>query len=67
MLEYLQLLALLSIYVFKHKIVDVAIYKVHAGRKKDVTNVFNKTVTCSFTAISLDYTDLLKLTIADIA
>ncbi|KAF2180924.1 FolC bifunctional protein [Zopfia rhizophila CBS 207.26] len=64
---YLQLLALLSIHVFKREMVDVAIYEVHAGGRKDATNVFDHTVVCGFTTIGLDHTDFLGPTIKDIA
>jgi len=64
---YLQLLALLSIHVFKREKVDVAIYEVHAGGKKDATNVFDQTVVCGFTTIGLDHTDLLGPTFKNVA
>jgi folylpolyglutamate synthase len=64
---YLQLLALLSVRVFEHERVDVAIYEVHAGGRKDATNVFDRPVVCGFTTIGLDHTDILGGTVKDIA
>lgn len=64
---YLQLLALQSIFVFKREAVDVAIYEVHAGGKKDATNVFDQPVACGFTTIGLDHVDLLGGSIESIA
>lgn len=65
-LGYLQLLALLSVHVFKQEKVDMAIYKVYAGGRKDTTNIFDRVVTYGFTIIGLDHIDLLRLTIQDI-
>lgn len=64
---YLQLLALLSVHVFKQEKVDVAIYEVHAGGRKDATNILDRAVACGFTIIGLDHIDLLGPTIQDIA
>ncbi|KAJ9129755.1 Folylpolyglutamate synthetase [Pleurostoma richardsiae] len=64
---YLQLLALLSVHAFKHERVDVAIYEVHAGGRKDATNIFDKPAACGFTTIGLDHTEILGETIKDIA
>jgi folylpolyglutamate synthase len=61
--RYLQLLTLTFIYTFKNEAVDVAIYEVHAGGRKDATNVFERPVAYSFTTIGLDYVDLLGNTI----
>lgn len=64
---YLQLLALLSFHMFKQANVDVAIYEVHAGGRKDATNIFDTPVACGITTIGLDHVDLLGKTIQDIA
>lgn len=64
---YLQLLALLSVHAFKREMVDVTIYEVHAGGRKDATNVFDQPVASGFTPIGLDHTDLLGPTIENIA
>ncbi|KAK4032468.1 hypothetical protein C8A01DRAFT_50752 [Parachaetomium inaequale] len=41
---YLQLLALTSVYTFKKEAINIAIYEVHTGRRKDVTNIFERPV-----------------------
>ncbi|PNH41684.1 hypothetical protein VD0004_g5473 [Verticillium dahliae] len=64
---YLQLLFLLSVHVFKKEAVDMAIYEVHAGGRKDATNIFKQPVACGFTTIGLDHADLLGNTIQSIA
>lgn len=64
---YLQLLALLSVHAFKQEMVGVTIYEVHAGGRKDATNVFDQPVASGFTPIGLDHTDLLGPTIEKIA
>lgn len=64
---YLQLLALTSVHAFKNEAVDVAIYEVHAGGRKDATNIFDRPVACGFTTIGLDHVDLLGDTIQSIA
>lgn len=56
---YLQLLALLSVHIFKKVGVDMAIYEVHAGGRKDATNIFEQPVACGFSRIGLDHADLL--------
>ena len=63
---YLQLLTLTSVHAFKNEAVDVAIYEVHAGGRKDATNVFERPVACGFTTIGLDHIDLLGNTIQSI-
>ncbi|KAL2139229.1 hypothetical protein VTI28DRAFT_5489 [Corynascus sepedonium] len=63
---YLQLLALTSVHAFKKEAVDVAIYEVHAGGRKDATNIFERPVACGFTTIGLDHADLLGDTIRSI-
>ena len=63
---YLQLLALTSVHAFKKEAVDVAIYEVHAGGRKDATNIFERPVACGFTTIGLDHADLLGNTIQSI-
>jgi len=64
---YLQLLALTSVHAFKNEAVDVAIYEVHAGGRKDATNIFDSPIACGFTTIGLDHVDLLGGTIQSIA
>jgi len=64
---YLQLLMLLSVHAFHKEEVDMAIYEVHAGGRKDATNVFHRPVACGFTTIGLDHVDLLGPTVEDIA
>lgn len=64
---YLQLLALLSVHAFNQEAVDVSIYEVHAGGRKDATNMFDQPVACGFTTIGLDHTDILGTTIESIA
>lgn len=56
---YLQLLALTSVHVFKTQGVDLAIYEVHAGGRKDATNIFERPLACGFSRIGLDHADLL--------
>ncbi|KAM3505098.1 hypothetical protein MY11210_008105 [Beauveria gryllotalpidicola] len=57
---YLQLLALMSVRIFQQQGVAVAIYEVHAGGRKDATNVFARPVACGFSRIALDHdADLL--------
>ncbi|KAK3294342.1 putative tetrahydrofolylpolyglutamate synthase [Chaetomium fimeti] len=63
---YLQLLALTSMHAFKKEAVDVVIYEVHAGGRKDATNIFERPVACGFTTIGLDHADLLGDTIRSI-
>ncbi|KAK5637607.1 hypothetical protein RRF57_013322 [Xylaria bambusicola] len=64
---YLQLLVLLSVHIFKQEMVDVAIYEVHAGGRKDATNIFENPIACGFTTIDLDHKDLLGPTIKEVA
>ncbi|OAQ81327.1 tetrahydrofolylpolyglutamate synthase [Purpureocillium lilacinum] len=64
---YLQLLALQSVLVFQLEQVDVAIYEVHAGGRKDATNIFDRPVVCGFTTVGLDHADLLGNSIDSIA
>ncbi|KAK3371257.1 putative tetrahydrofolylpolyglutamate synthase [Lasiosphaeria ovina] len=64
---YLQLLCLLSLHVFEQEKVDVAIYEVHAGGRKDATNIFDRLVACGFTTIGMDHIGLLGQTVKDIA
>jgi len=64
---YLQLLTLLSVHSFHREAVDMAIYEVHAGGRKDATNFFDRPVACGFTTIGLDHADLLGDTIQSIA
>ncbi|KAJ9132133.1 hypothetical protein NKR19_g9401 [Coniochaeta hoffmannii] len=64
---YLQLLALLSVRVFEHERVDLAIYEVHAGGRKDATNFFNRPVACGFSIIGLDHVDILGPTVKHVA
>ncbi|KID97279.1 Folylpolyglutamate synthetase, partial [Metarhizium majus ARSEF 297] len=56
---YLQLLTLLSVHIFIKEEVDVAVYEVHAGGRKDATNIFDQPVACGITEIGLDHADLL--------
>lgn len=63
---YLQLLALQSVLVFKKEAVGIAIYEVHAGGRKDATNMFDRPLACGFTTIGLDHADLLGTTIESI-
>ncbi|XWW94267.1 hypothetical protein V2A60_002210 [Cordyceps javanica] len=56
---YLQLLALLLVHIFRQQGVDVAVYEVHAGGRKDATNIFERPVACGFSRIGLDHADLL--------
>ncbi|KAJ4147270.1 hypothetical protein LMH87_001806 [Akanthomyces muscarius] len=56
---YLQLLALISVHIFKRQGVDLAIYEVHAGGRKDATNIFDRPLACGFSRIGLDHADLL--------
>ncbi|KAI5465040.1 Mur ligase [Mariannaea sp. PMI_226] len=64
---YLQLLALTSVQIFMKEKVDVAIYEVHAGGRRDATNIFDQPIACGFTTIGLDHADLLGNTIESIA
>lgn len=64
---YLQLLALLSVHAFNQEGVDVSIFEVHAGGRKDATNMFDQPVACGFTTIGLDHTDILGESIESIA
>ncbi|EGX90129.1 tetrahydrofolylpolyglutamate synthase, putative [Cordyceps militaris CM01] len=56
---YLQLLALLSVHIFRQQGVDCAVYEVHAGGRKDATNVFDRPLACGFARIGLDHAELL--------
>lgn len=56
---YLQLLALMSVHIFKGQGVDLAIYEVHAGGRKDATNIFDRPLACGFSRIGLDHAALL--------
>ncbi|KAK4107449.1 Mur ligase [Canariomyces notabilis] len=60
---YLQLSALTSVHAFREEAVDVAIYEVHAGGRRDATNIFERPVACGFTTIGMDHADLLGDTI----
>ena len=64
---YLQLLMLLSWHCFKKERVDIAIYEVHAGGRKDATNIFKAPVACGITYIGMDHEDLLGNSIESIA
>ncbi|EWY79478.1 hypothetical protein FOYG_17383 [Fusarium oxysporum NRRL 32931] len=64
---YLQLLALVSVHIFRKEAVNVAVYEVHAGGRKDATNIFSQPVACGFTTIDLDHADLLGGTIQSVA
>ncbi|KAK4108878.1 Mur ligase [Canariomyces notabilis] len=63
---YLQLLALTSVHAFREEAVDVAIYEVHAGGRRDATNIFERPVACGLTTIGMDHADLLGDTIRSI-
>ncbi|OAA53292.1 Folylpolyglutamate synthetase [Cordyceps fumosorosea ARSEF 2679] len=56
---YLQLLTLLSVHIFKKRRVGVAVYEVHAGGRKDATNIFRRPLACGFARIGLDHAALL--------
>lgn len=64
---YLQLLALMSVHIFLKEKVDIAIYEVHAGGRRDATNIFDQPVASGFTTIGLDHADLLGNSIESIA
>lgn len=64
---YLQLLMLMSVLIFKQEGVDVSIYEVHAGGRKDATNIFDRPIACGFSRIGLDHADLLGNSIEAIA
>ncbi|KAF4547039.1 Hypothetical protein D9617_65g035080 [Elsinoe fawcettii] len=65
--RYLQLLFLLSIYIFKLEKVDVAIIEAHMGGKHDATNVVDNPYITAITPISLDHEEVLGPTLQDIA
>lgn len=54
-------------HIFKKAQVDVAIYEVHAGGRKDATNIFERPVVCGFSRIGLDHAELLGPTVESIA
>ncbi|KAL8335477.1 hypothetical protein RB598_009587 [Gaeumannomyces tritici] len=64
---YLQLLALLSAYIFRVEGVAVAVYEVHAGGRFDSTNVWDTPVACGFNTIGLDHVGLLGQNVGEIA
>lgn len=64
---YLQLLALLSVHIFIQQGVDIAVYEVHAGGRKDATNIFPRPLACGFARIGMDHADLLGPDVESIA
>ncbi|KAI1462862.1 Mur ligase [Annulohypoxylon moriforme] len=64
---YLQLLAILSIHVFRNEGVGIAVYEVHAGGRYDATNIFRRPIACGFTPIGPDHIPLLGQNVEDIA
>ncbi|KAI6352796.1 hypothetical protein MCOR25_009290 [Pyricularia grisea] len=64
---YLQLLALLSVQIFRNEGVAVAIYEVHAGGRFDATSLWDRPVACGFNTIGLDHVGLLGNNVSEIA
>lgn len=64
---YLQLLALLSAYVFRVEGVALAVYEVHAGGRYCSTNLWDAPVACGINTVGLDHVGLLGNNIAEIA
>ncbi|KAL8365195.1 hypothetical protein RB595_004144 [Gaeumannomyces hyphopodioides] len=64
---YLQLLALLSAYIFRVEGIAVAVYEVHAGGRFDSTNLWDTPVACGFNTIGLDHVGLLGQNVGEIA
>ncbi|KAF4547267.1 Mur ligase middle domain-containing protein [Elsinoe fawcettii] len=65
--RYLQLLFLLSLYIFKSEKVDIAIIEAHMGGKHDATNVIDRPYITVITPVSLDHEEVLGPTLQDIA
>ena len=65
--RHLQLLALLSFYVFAKEKVDVAIYETHLGGEFDATNIIRAPIVTAVTSIAMDHIRLLGTTIENIA
>ena len=65
--SYFEFLFLIGMLIFKERQVDVTVLEVGLGGRLDATNVIRDPLVCVIASISLDHTEILGETIAEIA